>query len=401
MPADGPLSYSSVRTYLECPQRWKYLYIDKIPEAPRGYFSFGRSVHAVLEELLRPLVVPGVRKTGGDRQHTLDDWPGHAAGRTSPPGHLMTPEELLACYAKEWVGDGYTSAEEEKRYRSLGAQLILDYRATLEEAPPAPVAVEEHLEATWDGIAVHGYLDRIDRTPAGTLEIIDYKTSRELSSEDARSSEQLTMYQYLVEQNYAEPVERLTLYHLRGRTPLSTPRREAGDLDAFHQKVGVAHDGIRSESYEPTPGRPCARCEFRSICPEFRHVPEPEQKQLAELVDRFQRLRSEETRLEENLRAAANALHREAERLGVHRIPGSASVAIRRRDEVWRYREDSVAPLLAEHGLSDKVRADDGAALRRLTQDARLDAGLRKRLSAAGSRQVRWYWDLEDAAAGS
>ncbi|EQD29015.1 hypothetical protein B1B_18798, partial [mine drainage metagenome] len=72
--------------------------------------------------------------------------------------------------------------------------------------PRQPVALEEHLEARWDGIPIHGYIDRIDRTPDGGLEIVDYKTSRELSREDARGSDQLSIYQVLVETNYTEPV---------------------------------------------------------------------------------------------------------------------------------------------------------------------------------------------------
>jgi putative RecB family exonuclease len=58
----APLSYSSYRTYLECPLRWKFLYVDRIPETPRGYFTFGRVIHSVLEELVRPLVVPTARR---------------------------------------------------------------------------------------------------------------------------------------------------------------------------------------------------------------------------------------------------------------------------------------------------------------------------------------------------
>ncbi|EQD27879.1 hypothetical protein B1B_18994, partial [mine drainage metagenome] len=54
MVAIAQLSYSSIRAYEECPLRWKFLYVDRLPEAPRGYFSFGRTVHSVLEELLQP-----------------------------------------------------------------------------------------------------------------------------------------------------------------------------------------------------------------------------------------------------------------------------------------------------------------------------------------------------------
>ncbi|HEY6237822.1 MAG TPA: PD-(D/E)XK nuclease family protein, partial [Thermoplasmata archaeon] len=351
MSSSRPVSYSSVRTYLECPLRWKFLYVDELPEAPHGYFSFGRTVHSVLEGLLRPLVVPTDRLTpSGATQRTLDAFPSDA-GPSPGPGRLLEPAELLADYDAKWVRDGYTSGEEEARYKSLGAEMLLKYREDLARTPPTPVAIEEHLEAKWDGLTVHGYIDRIDRRPNGSLEVLDYKTSRELSAEDARSSDQLSLYQVLVERNYSDPVDRLTLYHLRSRTAHSTPRRGADVLEGVHERFGRAHDGIKSESFEPTPGRHCSRCEFKSLCPEFRLVPPPEQAGLLALVDRFQRLRLEEERVDSDLRAAAEELHREAERLGIHRIPGSERVAIRRREEVWRFREESVAPILAEQGL--------------------------------------------------
>jgi putative RecB family exonuclease len=390
------LSYSSVRTYLECPLRWKFLYIDDLKEAPRGYFSFGRTVHTVLEELLKPLVVPSGRRVGtGATQHTLDDWrAGGGVGR----GPLPSRSDMLRLYETSWIRDGYGSSEEENRYKHLGEELLLAYHDDLVRAPPAPVAVEEHLEAKWNGLPVHGYIDRIDRTPNGGLEILDYKTSRELSQADAEESDQLSVYQVLVEQNYPEPVEQLTLYHLRSRTPRSVPRREPVALSEVHERFSRASDGIRSESYEPTPGRQCSRCEFKSLCPEFRLVPEPEQAQLLELVDQFHRLRLEEDHVEQQLRATAEVLHREAERLGVHRISGTGRVAIRRREEVWRFREESIVPILAEHGLEGQLRPDDPEAIRRLTQDPNVDAGLRRKLKEAGGRQVRWYWDLEAGA---
>lgn len=397
MALPAALSYSSTRTYLECPLRWKYLYLDELKEAPRGYFSFGRTLHSVLEELVRPLVVPSARRLGGGAlQKTLDEWPGRAP--PTPAGRLLGPTELIALYDRSWVGEGYTSPEEEARYRSLGAEILLAYRDDLSRSPPYPVAVEEHLEAKWEGIAVHGYIDRIDRTPGGSLEVLDYKTSRELSAEDARDSDQLALYQVLVERNYAEPVDRLTLYHLRSRTPHSSPRRDAESLNEVHTRFGRAYDGIHGGAYEPTPGRQCTRCEFRSICPEFKVVPRAEQERLLELVDRFHTLRLEEERVDRELRSAAEALHREADRLGVHRIPGSERVAIRRREELWKYREETVAPILEEHGLGDRVRADDDASIHRLAQDRRTDPALRRRLAAAGGRQVRWYWTLEESS---
>ncbi|HUI38246.1 MAG TPA: PD-(D/E)XK nuclease family protein, partial [Thermoplasmata archaeon] len=364
-----------------------------LTEAPRGYYSFGRTVHSVLEDLLRPLVRPTDRSSaGGAIQRTLDAWravPGEAAGR------LMSLAELHALYERAWISEGYSSPQEEARYRALGVEMLEAFRESLVAAPPMPVAVEEHLSTEWNGIPVHGYVDRIDRTPSGGLEILDYKTSKELSHDDARGSDQLGLYQVLVERNFREPVEALTLYHLRSMRPLRVPPRPPGELDQLYGRVASARDGIRAGSFEPTPGRPCARCEFRGLCPEFREVPEAERERLAGLADRFGELRREERRLEAELRRTAEELHGAAEALGVHRIPGSREVLRRRRETTWRFPADSIRPLLERYGVAERVDPDDAAAVARLARDPSADPELRRQLLELAGRRVRWFWELE------
>jgi putative RecB family exonuclease len=390
-----PLSYSSYRTYAECPLRWKFLYVDHLPEEPRGYFTFGRVIHSVLEELVRPLVVPGARRvTDAESQRTLDDWQGGA--RAAHPGGWMSREDLLQLYEKTWLGDGYTSAEEEARYKAMGRELLLRFHDHFAREHPQPVAVEQHLETKWDGIPIHGYIDRIDRTPDGGLEIVDYKTSRELSREDARDSDQLSLYQVLVERNYAEPVQGLTLYHLRSLRPFRAAPRERTALTVLHSRLGTVSDGIRAEAFEPTPGRHCSRCDFRARCPEFRSVPESEGTRLRELVDRFDALRAEETRLATELRVTADELHRAAEELGVHRVPGSRSVAVRRKDVVWQYPLETVRPVLDRAGLAHLLGAGTPEEIRRLARDPSIDAETRRRLAETGARRITWYWELEE-----
>ena len=393
------LSYSGISTYLECPLRWKFLYIDRLPETPRGYFSFGRTVHSVLEELLRPLVLPSARVTSaGETQRTLDDWDG-ARGAGGAPARLVPKSAMLERYSSLWVSEGYTSPEEESRYRALGLDLLSRYYDRISNEHPSPVAVEEHLEAKWDGIPVHGYIDRIDRTPTGGLEVVDYKTSRELSNEDAEGSDQLTLYQVLVERNYADPVEKLTLYHLRSLTPLRTSKRSPATLTSLFDRVGTVHDGIRSEAYEPKPGRHCTRCDFRAMCPEFKNVPENDRRRLATLVDRFVRLREEEARLDGEIRSTAEALHREAEELGVHRLPGSQETLLRRREESWKFPIELVRPILVAHGLEDRVDPLDPESVRRLVRDRSVDAEVRRKIAETGGRKLRWYWEREEGAA--
>ena len=389
------LSYSSYRTYLECPLRWKYLYLDRRPEAPRGYFTFGRVIHSALEELVRPLVVPTARRTGeAESQRTLDEWGPKSRGAPETP-RLLSLEELLAAYDRLWLSDGYVSPEEEGRYRALGRDLLRRFYDQFARERPSPISVEEHLETRWDGIPVHGYIDRIDRTPRGGLEIVDYKTSRDLSGEDARDSDQLSLYQVLVERNYAEPVEGLTLYHLRSQTPLRVEPRARPTLQLLHERMGEVVDGIRADVFDPTPGRQCARCDFRSICPEFKPIPLADEARLRALVDRFESLRAEEHRLESDLRSTAEELHHAAEELGVHRVPGSRATAIRRRQESWQYTLDPVRPLLEASGLAARVASGRAEDVRRLVRDPSVNPEVRRKISETGARRVKWFWELE------
>ena len=394
MAAVPQLSYSGVRAYAECPLRWKFLYIDKIPEAPRGYFSFGRTVHSVLEELMGPLVVPVARRTTAGRlQRTLMEFP---AGRPDSASAIMSEEAMRASYDRNWSSEGYQTPEEEARYRQLGWGLLKQFRHGIALDPPMPIAVEPHLEARWDGIPVHGYVDRVDRTGPETLEVIDYKTSQQLSEADARGSDQLTLYQVLVESNFPGTVDALTLFHLRRQQALRSGRRGRADLEALYDRVGEVYDGIRTESYEPRPGRHCGRCEFQSRCPEFRTVPEGERARLSALVDRFAGLRREEERLEGELRSTAEELHRAAEALGVHRMPGSRETLLRRREEEWSYAHVP-NPAGTSDGRDVAVDFSDARAVRKWLRDPRVPAEVRRAVADGGRRKERYYWSLESS----
>jgi putative RecB family exonuclease len=398
VPTAGPLSYSSYHTYLECPLRWKYLYVERRPETPKGYFTFGRVVHSVLEELVRPLVVPAARRRGGtDAQTTLHDWGAQPGVEVETARRTLGPDELLALYDRSWTSEGYTSPEEEQRYKALGRTMLLGYRDLLARRPPSPVGLEAHLETRWDGIPIHGYVDRIDRTENGGLEVVDYKTSRELSRTDAFESDQLALYQVLVEANYREPVERLTLFHLRSLTPLESPPRARRTLEPLHNRLGEVADGIRAEAFEPTPGRQCSRCDFRTICPEFRAVPAEEETRLTALVDRFDQLRAEERRLNAEMARTAEELHRSAEELGLHRVRGSKAVALRRREVAWQYPLERVRPMLEREGHAPSTGPDSPEQVRRLLRDPAIPPELRRKVAETGSRRVSWYWELEDA----
>src|ERR1051326_2816660 len=90
-----PLSHSSISLFNECPQKYKFKYVDGIPEKPRHFFAFGQSVHSALEFFY------GVKEP-------------------VPP----TLEQLLEAYGKTWVSAGYKDEWQEKEYREEGRRIL-------------------------------------------------------------------------------------------------------------------------------------------------------------------------------------------------------------------------------------------------------------------------------------
>jgi RecB family exonuclease len=388
--APGPiLSYSGFRAYSECPLRWRFLYVERLPEKPRSFFSFGRSVHSALESFVAPLAREEAPPSPPG-QRTLFDF-----GESPPGAAVPVPpvEELLRLYEKLWVSEGYSSPQEESYYFGLGRELLVRFHRAFVEAAPRPLAVEKDLRAEIEGIPIHGIIDRIDRTPTGGIEILDYKTNKELSRRDAELSDQLTLYQVLVERNYSAPVESLTLYHLRSQSALRTPRRDPAKVVDLGVRMGEAADGIRAGHFEPQPGPWCRWCDFRERCPEFRTLPDDARTRARELVDRWSTLGSQGDETGQERRA----LEREFEALrsqhAVHRFRGTRGELHYASRRVWRFPEGAQLPGTGGVPGLEGIAREQWAPLLR---DPRLPTEFRRQLAGLGRLELEWSLVAEE-----
>ena len=46
------ISYTQLSAWMECPHRWKQMYIDKIKQPPSIHLSFGTAMHETLQEYI-------------------------------------------------------------------------------------------------------------------------------------------------------------------------------------------------------------------------------------------------------------------------------------------------------------------------------------------------------------
>lgn len=141
-----------------------------------------------------------------------------------------------------------------------------------------PLAVEgriqgylqvENLEFT-----ISGRYDRIDFLREGGLELIDYKSSREMKLPDTAEMDlQIGLYYLALEQTYRQSLKSLSLLFLRTGEKVSfeaIPEHK----ERVEAVIGDLAVRLRQDQFwEPNPGRQCDRCAYARHCPAI--APEP------------------------------------------------------------------------------------------------------------------------------
>lgn len=257
------LSFSRIDSYQNCPRKFRYAYIDRLPGRPGPHLSFGTSIHGALAAFY-------------DRKLP-----------TCP-----TEQELLDALYACWDTTGFAEASRDEQlafYRH--AQDVLrrfHRRAAPTYRLPADTEAWFELPIGFEATVV-GSIDRVDVDDDGDLHVIDYKTNRRVKNRDrVAKSLQLAIYA-------------LACRHLYGRLPATVcldfvvPGIEVRvevddlDLDAARQAILDTAAAVRAERFEPTPNPLCDWCDFRPICPAWQQ--RGEGPVLGEAVAEARRLR--------------------------------------------------------------------------------------------------------------
>lgn len=231
------LSHSSLSTYLECPLKYKYGRIDRIPQRPRHFFSFGKSVHSALEFMY--------------------------SGDFCPP-----LDSVLACYRKKWQRAGYRSPEEEKKAKADGESMLKAFYKKHAPKWTKPLFTEFHFDMSVDHVRVQGYIDMVTAGASGALHVVDWKTGKSLAKGRIEEDPQLTMYQMAVESMDLGRVAKLSLYHVPSLTMQSSKRHPDAMVAALKLRIVETAAKISSGEFEPTPSeKACSWCDYKGLCP--------------------------------------------------------------------------------------------------------------------------------------
>lgn len=248
-------SYSQISSFQTCPLQYKYAYILRIPIKGKYTFSFGSSVHQTLqkffEQVKASVAVEQVALFG--EQHKQEK-------------KLPTEAELIKIYDEVWIDDWYDSKSQQAEFKKKGREALKLFYSQWEKEKTIPERLENRFKLQVGEFVLSGAIDRVDRLPDGSVEIIDYKTGQSKEKLEPDNKRQLLIYQLAAAQHLKEKVGKLTYYYVEDGKKLSFLGRTE-DLEEIKEKIIATIEKIKQSEFTPTPSpHLCKFCDFNKIC---------------------------------------------------------------------------------------------------------------------------------------
>ncbi len=231
------LSASALQSYESCPLAYKLRYDWRLPEDASAAPQFGNAMHLALKAYF-----DGVR-----------------AGR--PPDEPT----VLACFLDEFAKASIPEPLQREMYEKMGREQLHSFLNSQLARPAGNLYTEKRFAIEIGGARVRGRLDRLDALADGTVAVVDYKTGRPKTQEEADDSLQLSIYALAARSLGHNPSE-LVFLNLENGAAVES-RRSEKELREAEVLVQEIAQKIAAGEFEPKPGNGCSRCSYRSICP--------------------------------------------------------------------------------------------------------------------------------------
>ncbi|MHB8070911.1 MAG: RecB family exonuclease [Candidatus Cryosericum sp.] len=247
-----PLSYSRISTYNECPKKFELRYIQKLETPPHWYFSYGKSIHAVLEKLLSCHM-------GTDGQLYGDDT-------------ALFPTSLSQLLNEVWLTEGYADQLDQEKRRREALRVLTAFFPVFQSTWSQMLYAEHLINIELDGIPFTGIVDRIDRVDEGLLRVIDYKSSKPREASTLTSHRfQVALYAAALGQQdeFREKHFILQTYYLRENLKAEMDEGSEACIARARLVLTKAATRILSGDFRARRSQKCFACDFRDACPIF------------------------------------------------------------------------------------------------------------------------------------
>jgi DNA helicase-2/ATP-dependent DNA helicase PcrA len=241
------LSATDIDVYRSCPLRYKFARVFSIPREQTLQQRFGILVHQVLERY--------------HSQLANEEASGQVMLET--PG----PERLVTLFETGWRRGGFTDSNEERQLHDKGVAALERYQERFVAAEGSPVWFERNFAFRIGPHLLRGRVDRVDRLPDGSYELIDYKTGRARRPSELKDDIQLSLYQLGARESWRLESAKQSYYYVLDDEKVPVQPSD-DDVHRIEETATEVAESIIAQRFDPTPSfKVCSMCDFQLLCP--------------------------------------------------------------------------------------------------------------------------------------
>ncbi|MFA6072718.1 MAG: PD-(D/E)XK nuclease family protein [Candidatus Woesearchaeota archaeon] len=307
-------SNSRLSSFEQCPQKFKFHYIDKVEtEILRTIETFmGELVHLTLEKLYKDLKF---LKTN-------------------------TEEELIQYYDENWEkswDDRILIVKDYSKdnYKKMGEKMISDYYnhyAPFNQGRVIGLETQDFLDLD-ENYKIHIRIDRLMMMEDGVYEIHDYKTNSNLKTQpELDEDRQLAIYALGVKKLYPDAKEIILVWHFLAFDKEMRSTRTEKQLEDLRVDILSLIAKINNEKeFKPMQSALCDYCEYKALCPVWKHLCQLEKKSVEEfkvdeglnLVNTYSTLKEAEKTIQEQIDAISIKIKDFSDFFGTKKVYGT------------------------------------------------------------------------------
>ena len=253
------LSLAKLKTYLDCPQKFSFKYIDK-KQVPNTSSITSLLFYSYINSMLSNLYK-------GKKQYSTSKLMEHANKA------LNAHKELDDETKQALLDDCHTAFD----YIN---ELISKFGF------PDSQELKTELKYSFNSVVLSANIDRLDLLPNGKYQIVVYKTGKHQPNENAIKNDITSaLYWFIANYQYPEKIDSISFIYLLAKETITFIPSEI----AINRLQDSVKDFIKENSFEGVQGSLCSWCEYYGPCPKWKVKPH---ELVNETVEQFkQRIR--------------------------------------------------------------------------------------------------------------
>lgn len=368
-------SFSQIQTYLQCPLKYKFRYVDKIvPEWEENlHLILWTEVHSALEWLYKQVNVQKIPSYDDLEEVFVQNFNEKA---NKIEAEDSEKEEFLTRW-KYYLKNFY-----EKHYPFDDIKVIW-------------TEIQLYIDL-WNDVKFQWFIDRLDKKQNDFI-LTDYKTNKNLPPEDKTLyEEQLTLYALWVKQKYGKYFKKLYWnleylhFDIQDFWEITEDRIE--EVKQKYQTITKEIETKKAEynlwdeeAFPTIESSNCRFCDYKELCPLFKHLYwsvgefELSEDTIKQMIDDYVKLSKQKSDIEKQLKQNKQVLEKFAKEKNLKKLFGNEhQISISILKNVKILDKEKLKEILDKEWVLQEVLDIDRFKLKKLLQEKWLvfDKGL-------------------------